>query len=163
MPRPRVKPHDRLRSARACDTCKSSKKRCDGALPCNLCSRKGLADTCAYTAPSRRRRWDPHPLPSQTVAVNGGGGHGEGNILARVGLSPRDGSSSSRSVASGEADENETRLQAKQDRFTERNGAAAGNGSHSSSALPPTTTQRPVMLSSSSGEKGARGFSMFHG
>ncbi|KAL5869311.1 hypothetical protein ACKVWC_010057 [Pyricularia oryzae] len=53
MPRPPVRPEDRQRVARACQTCKSSKKRCDGAQPCGSCSKKGLGDVCRYV-PGRR-------------------------------------------------------------------------------------------------------------
>lgn len=61
MPRPKVKPQDRQRSARACDTCKASKKRCDANQPCRLCLKKGTQDTCTYT-PTRRDRRSRHSL-----------------------------------------------------------------------------------------------------
>ncbi|TLD24118.1 hypothetical protein PspLS_06386 [Pyricularia sp. CBS 133598] len=53
MPRPPVRPEDRQRVARACQTCKASKKRCDGVQPCGSCSKKGLGDICRYV-PGRR-------------------------------------------------------------------------------------------------------------
>ncbi|TLS27423.1 hypothetical protein PpBr36_04239 [Pyricularia pennisetigena] len=53
MPRPPVRPEDRQRVARACQTCKASKKRCDGIRPCGSCSRKGLGEICRYV-PGRR-------------------------------------------------------------------------------------------------------------
>lgn len=63
MPRRPVKPQDRQRVVRACDACKSSKKRCDGNKPCNGCKKKGNSDTCHYT-PGRRH----YPLPEDTSA-----------------------------------------------------------------------------------------------
>lgn len=56
MPRPKVKPQDRQRSARACDACKASKKRCDANQPCRLCIKKGTHDTCTFTPTPRDRR-----------------------------------------------------------------------------------------------------------
>lgn len=55
MPRPKVKPQDRQRSARACDACKASKKRCDANQPCRLCLKKGTQDTCTFTPTARDR------------------------------------------------------------------------------------------------------------
>lgn len=55
MPRPRVQPQDRLRSVRACDVCKASKKRCDSQLPCRACSERNEASNCTYSHPVRRR------------------------------------------------------------------------------------------------------------
>lgn len=56
MPRPKVKPQDRQRSIRACDTCKASKKRCDANQPCRLCLKKGTQDSCVYSPTTRDRR-----------------------------------------------------------------------------------------------------------
>lgn len=56
MPRPRVRPEDRLRAAKACLNCKSSKKRCDGHSPCAHCVKRDLASSCSYTQSSRDRR-----------------------------------------------------------------------------------------------------------
>ncbi|POS77876.1 hypothetical protein DHEL01_v203741 [Diaporthe helianthi] len=56
MPRPKVKPQDRQRSAKACDACKASKKRCDGNQPYRLCVKKGAQDTCTFTPTIRDRR-----------------------------------------------------------------------------------------------------------
>ncbi|KAJ4989221.1 hypothetical protein SVAN01_05300 [Stagonosporopsis vannaccii] len=58
MPRRPVKPQDRQRVVRACDQCKSSKKRCDGSQPCKPCLKKGYDGICHYTAGRRH-----HPLP----------------------------------------------------------------------------------------------------
>ncbi|KAH8682636.1 hypothetical protein BX600DRAFT_506210 [Xylariales sp. PMI_506] len=62
MPRRLVGPETRLRTAQACDTCKSAKKRCDGNQPCNTCWRKGLSSSCRY-ATARRRHRRRLPLP----------------------------------------------------------------------------------------------------
>lgn len=48
MPRPRVRPENRQRSARACEPCKIAKKRCDSALPCGTCVKKSIAPSCEY-------------------------------------------------------------------------------------------------------------------
>lgn len=49
MPRPRVKDEDRKRVARACDTCKRRKEKCDGQQPCLLCKRRGREPDCVFT------------------------------------------------------------------------------------------------------------------
>ncbi|EXJ93937.1 hypothetical protein A1O1_02330 [Capronia coronata CBS 617.96] len=49
MPRPRVKDEDRKRVARACDTCKRRKEKCDGQHPCLLCKRRGREPECVFT------------------------------------------------------------------------------------------------------------------
>ena len=48
MPRPKVRPEDRQRAAKACLPCKFSKKRCDAQLPCAHCSRRNNASACTY-------------------------------------------------------------------------------------------------------------------
>lgn len=48
MPRPRVKPQERKRIARACTPCKISKKRCNGAAPCVLCLKRRAIRLCIY-------------------------------------------------------------------------------------------------------------------
>lgn len=65
MPRPPVKPQDRQRVVRACDQCKSSKKRCDGSQPCSPCQKKGYDGICHYTA---GRRHHPLPQPGPTLS-----------------------------------------------------------------------------------------------
>lgn len=60
MPRPRVHSDRRVRAARACVPCKTSKKRCDAKLPCLSCVTKGRTELCQYplssppTSPNRR-------------------------------------------------------------------------------------------------------------
>lgn len=49
MPRPRVKDEDRKRVARACDTCKRRKEKCDGNQPCLLCRRRGREPDCVFS------------------------------------------------------------------------------------------------------------------
>lgn len=63
MPRRPVKPQDRQRVARACESCKTSKKRCDGFQPCKACEKKGHSESCEYTAGRRN-----HPLPRRDSA-----------------------------------------------------------------------------------------------
>lgn len=65
MPRRPVKPQDRQRVVRACDQCKSSKKRCDGSQPCNPCLKKAHDGICHYTAGRRH-----HPLPQPPAALS---------------------------------------------------------------------------------------------
>ncbi|KIV95395.1 hypothetical protein PV10_03059 [Exophiala mesophila] len=48
MPRPKVRPEDRQRAAKACLTCKASKKRCDAQLPCSNCVRRNKHSQCSY-------------------------------------------------------------------------------------------------------------------
>lgn len=48
MPRPKVRPEDRQRAAKACLPCKFSKKRCDAQLPCAHCTRRNNASACTY-------------------------------------------------------------------------------------------------------------------
>ncbi|KAK9771621.1 putative Zn(2)-C6 fungal-type domain-containing protein [Seiridium cardinale] len=56
MPRPKVRPEDRQRSSRACNSCKASKIRCDSQLPCSACLRRKRASSCTYRDIDRRRR-----------------------------------------------------------------------------------------------------------
>lgn len=73
MPRPRVKDEDRKRVARACDTCKRRKEKCDGQQPCLLCKRRGREPECIFTeAYSRRgshRNASDKPSPSQPMTL----------------------------------------------------------------------------------------------
>lgn len=58
MPRPRVRPEDRQRAAKACLPCKSSKKRCDAQQPCSNCVRRRAASSCSYAESSHVRHQD---------------------------------------------------------------------------------------------------------
>lgn len=69
MPRPRVKDENRKRVARACDTCKRRKEKCDGSQPCLLCKRRAKQDECHYSdgkRPSPSRRQSTSSQPSST-------------------------------------------------------------------------------------------------
>nr|POE74027.1 oleate activated transcription factor 3 [Quercus suber] len=50
MPRPKVTPENRRRVQRACEPCRTSKRRCDGAQPCRVCVRRGQLTTCVYAS-----------------------------------------------------------------------------------------------------------------
>ena len=56
MPRPRVRDEDRKRVARACDTCKRRKEKCDGSHPCGLCRKRGREPECTFTEGYSARR-----------------------------------------------------------------------------------------------------------
>lgn len=62
MPRPRVRPEQRQRSSKACNSCRASKIRCDAQLPCASCIRRDRPGTCTYpsqpSSPSRRNDTD---------------------------------------------------------------------------------------------------------
>lgn len=75
MPRPKVKPQDRQRSARACLPCKASKIRCDAATPCGPCLKRERTSACVYLESSRKRQKtthhhnqaEPSPLPTPSL------------------------------------------------------------------------------------------------
>ncbi|KAI1614550.1 hypothetical protein EDD36DRAFT_231214 [Exophiala viscosa] len=48
MARPKVRPENRQRAAKACLPCKASKKRCDAQQPCSNCVRRKTISTCHY-------------------------------------------------------------------------------------------------------------------
>jgi hypothetical protein len=48
MPRPKPG-QERRRVARACDSCKRRKEKCDGLQPCSLCKRRNQESACAYS------------------------------------------------------------------------------------------------------------------
>lgn len=48
MPRPRVRPEQRQRSSKACNSCRASKIRCDAQLPCASCIRRDRPGSCTY-------------------------------------------------------------------------------------------------------------------
>ncbi|WPH04220.1 putative transcriptional regulatory protein [Acrodontium crateriforme] len=64
------RPVKRQKVTRACDACKSRKRRCTGELPCSLCFNNGAE--CTYTAAYTRGRL-VEPLPSE-YATNGNAG-----------------------------------------------------------------------------------------
>ena len=54
------------RPTRACDTCRHSKKRCDGLFPCSRCT--VTARACTYSAPKRRKPRATGNHPSRSSA-----------------------------------------------------------------------------------------------
>lgn len=67
MPRPRVRPEERQRAAKACLPCKSSKKRCDAQQPCSNCVRRRAMSSCIYADSSRTRN---HHEARQSLAAS---------------------------------------------------------------------------------------------
>lgn len=51
MPRAKVAAQDRLRVAKACRSCRSSKRRCDGRRPCQVCAHRNQGSSCTYGTP----------------------------------------------------------------------------------------------------------------
>jgi Fungal Zn(2)-Cys(6) binuclear cluster domain len=146
MPRPKVKPQDRRRSRKACDTCKSSKKRCDANLPCVLCVRKGVASSCSYSVTGRRNR----VVQTQNVAVHQPSSEESSGLSTPVGLR--------RPLQNQEHRSSKSPAQLE-------SGANSG-GSGPSTILGASTSrsigQRPVMLTSKSGDKGRRSSDICH-
>ncbi|ATY64916.1 Fungal specific transcription factor [Cordyceps militaris] len=56
MPRPKVHPSQRKRTAEACNSCRLSKKRCSATVPCTACQRRGIGHTCYLTQSPRAAR-----------------------------------------------------------------------------------------------------------
>ena len=54
MPRPRVRPENRIRCSRACDSCKASKIRCNSRLPCAACIKRNRPGDCSFATPTNR-------------------------------------------------------------------------------------------------------------
>jgi hypothetical protein len=138
MPRPAVKPQDRLRSVQACDSCKASKKRCDSKLPCLLCVRKGLVASCTYSSQGKRSR---RRRQSST----------------RIGWPP----SPQAQLRSSPGQQRQSQPSPLSYRSVHEEGANHGSvrdegAGHAAPDLPDSSpsAQRPVMLTSASGEKG---------
>ena len=74
MPRPRVRDEDRKRVARACDTCKRRKEKCDGTHPCSLCRKRGREPECTFTEGFSARR--ERKSMSSTGVISPGTGSG---------------------------------------------------------------------------------------
>lgn len=75
MPRAKVKPEERQRVERACQSCKSSKKRCDGQEPCGLCVKQNRAEACTYgQAGARSARRGPYPQREHRRSLGGSSG-----------------------------------------------------------------------------------------
>lgn len=149
MPRPKVKPQDRQRSAKACDACKASKKRCDANQPCRLCVKKGTQDTCTFTPTARDRRSSRRSASNLSQAKAGSvvtdvSSVEFGSVLA--GPSQRPTQSSDQSLASLDAEGDE---EVDEDVDSETDYVPDSRDS-----VERTNQQRPLMLSSSSGDKG---------
>lgn len=69
MPRPKVHPSQRQRAAEACNFCRVSKKRCSATVPCNHCTRRGIANSCYLTYRPRGSRGDP-VIPSDPTSTS---------------------------------------------------------------------------------------------
>lgn len=134
MPRPRVKPEDRRRSVRACDTCKHLKKRCDSLIPCTPCTKKGISESCEYSEKTRRSLYRPllpPQIPRQKQESRTGG-----PVLSLP-------QSSNIQQRSHESTSFEDTRDNTRDNTRENTPAPYGG-------------QKPVMLFSSAGEKGER-------
>jgi hypothetical protein len=65
MGRRKVDPANRLRAARACQPCKTSKKRCNAHWPCSNCLRRGIQSQCVYDETSHHEA--PQSRPSNPI------------------------------------------------------------------------------------------------
>ncbi|KAK9792786.1 putative Zn(2)-C6 fungal-type domain-containing protein [Seiridium cardinale] len=130
MPRPKVRPEDRRRSVRACDTCKHLKKRCDSLQPCTPCTKKGISESCGYSEKSRRRLDRPFSPPQSSTRKH------EARSDSSFSLAP---SSSAAQLSHEIAAFEDARDNTRDD--TRENTPA------------PYVGQKPVMLFSSTGEK----------
>lgn len=148
MPRPKVKPQDRQRSARACDACKASKKRCDANEPCLLCIRKGTQDSCTFTPSPRDRRslrsssratslTAARPAPTRVVPTNVSSAVTRSTQRPEPQFSNRPVVPRPAQLDSGDED-------------LETDTEGTGDYRDSTGKVP----QRPVMLDSSTGDKG---------
>lgn len=62
MPRPKLLPEARVRSSKACSSCKSSKIKCDSRTPCSACEKRGRVSSCIYRDVDGRRRPGPRSI-----------------------------------------------------------------------------------------------------
>lgn len=149
MPRPKVKPQDRQRSARACDACKASKKRCDGNEPCRLCLKKGTQDTCTYT-PTARDRSSRHPdsksSRANSIAVATDVSHTDFRPKITIQSQRPRAQFGDQALASQDVEVDEA--------VDEDADSETDYVPDSRNSVERTTQQRPLMLSSSSGDKG---------
>lgn len=151
MPRPKVKAQDRQRSARACDACKASKKRCDANQPCLLCLKKGTQDSCTYTPTARdrsSRHSESRSSRADSIAVATDGAPADPRSgLAIPAQRPR-AQFGDRPLASQDAEDDEV---VDEDAESETDYVPDSRNS-----VERTSQQRPVMLDSSSGDKGIK-------
>lgn len=67
MPRPRVLPSQRRRTAEACNFCREVKKKCSGTVPCVHCLRRGIGSQCCIPLrPRGARQGVPAAAPPVT-------------------------------------------------------------------------------------------------
>lgn len=151
MPRPKVKPQDRQRSARACDACKASKKRCDADQPCRLCVKKGTQDTCTFT-PTPRDRRSRHSESKSSRATS---------IAVATDGSPSD----TRSVPTGPPQRSRAQFgdgppasqDAEVDEVEDEDvDSETDYVTDSRNSVERTNQQQPLMLQSSNGDKGIK-------
>jgi hypothetical protein len=75
MGRRKVDPANRLRAARACQPCKTSKKRCNAHWPCSNCLRRGIRSQCVYEETSNHEASQSRPTnpitPPDVVVADG--------------------------------------------------------------------------------------------
>lgn len=149
MPRPKVKPQDRQRSARACDACKASKKRCDANQPCRLCLKKGTQDTCTFTRTARdrsSRHSESRSSQANSIAVATDASPVDfGSAPTRPSQQPR-AQFGDRPLASPDAEGDDV--------VDEDVDSETDDVPDSRNSVERTTQQQPLMLSSSSGDKG---------
>lgn len=153
MPRPPVRPEDRQRVARACQTCKSSKKRCDGAQPCGSCSKKGLGDVCRYVPGRRGSSHRSRRSAAGRSSRVGGEDVCDNDDLSDVASSP--------SAAWGSYSESNPEVarvlpNPRVRGVIEEEGVDADDVLDGSNDTRSSSQQPAVMLSSSSGERGMR-------
>lgn len=150
MPRRPVKPQDRQRVVRACDSCKASKKRCDGMQPCNACEKKGHNDLCRYTAGRRHHPLPRHsPISSQQPPMAHSGSFSSRNITSGGLISPNSswGMQDPGVISPGSINTNYANA-------FEQRGSEESLDNDTRDSSSESMGQPPVMLSSMSGEKG---------
>lgn len=135
MPRPKVRPEDRRRSVKACDTCKQLKKRCDSLTPCTPCTKKGIPESCGYSEKTRGQLERPLSPPQITSSKHK-------RSASAFSLAPSSSCAVTVQASHGPATFEDTRDNTRDN--TRENTPA------------PYVGQKPVMLLSSTGEKGMR-------
>lgn len=150
MPRRPVNPRDRQRVIQACDSCRISKKRCDGRLPCNVCTRKKNDGSCHYKA--GRRECPTSRNNTNDVLINPTSNlqAAPERIRTPRGILSPDSSWGVRDPSSGPL-ETTGNLSSS---ATCRQLSSSGLYEDTQSSGGEQTEQPPVMLSSTSGEKG---------
>ena len=150
MPRAPVKPQDRQRIGRACDSCKVSKKRCNGHQPCVTCEKKGHHNVCHYTVD---RRHNPRPRHNSAVSRQHSCSMSHSNMTgdaddptsSNLLLDITDGTIvSPRSMGSNYMD------------ALDRHGSESAINDTTRDSSSEPLCQPPVMLASVSGDKGKR-------